>query len=53
MLADAVFGLIAASVTARLLNHFRLSRYFYHPYLVLIALAVIYTGLFSIFLIPA
>jgi multidrug resistance efflux pump len=28
------------------------SRYFYHPSLVLIALTVIYTGLFSIFLIP-
>jgi succinate-acetate transporter protein len=53
MLADAVLGLIAASITARLLNHFRVSRYFYHPHLVLIALAVIYTGLSSIFLIPA
>jgi len=52
MLLDAVLGLAAASLTARLLNRFRLSRYFYHPPLVLIALAVIYTGLFSIFLIP-
>ncbi len=53
MLLDAALGLVAASVTARLLNRFRLSRYFYHPPLVLIALAVIYTGLFSIFLVPA
>jgi hypothetical protein len=52
MLLDAVLGLAAASLTARLLNRFRLSRYFYHPPLVLIALAVIYTGLFSIFLLP-
>ena len=53
MLLDAALGLVAASLTARLLNRFRLSRYFYNPPLVLIALAVIYTGLFSIFLIPA
>jgi hypothetical protein len=53
MLLDAALGLVAASLTARLLNRFRVSRYFYHPPLVLIALAVIYTGLFSIFLVPA
>ena len=53
MLLDAALGLVAASLTARLLKRFRVSRYFYHPPLVLIALAVIYTGLFSIFLIPA
>jgi len=53
MLLDAALGLVAAAITARLLNRFRVSRYFYHPPLVLIALAVIYTGLFSIFLIPA
>jgi Protein of unknown function (DUF1656) len=52
MLLDAVLGLAAAWLTARLLNRFRLSRYFYHPPLVLTALAVIYTGLFSIFLLP-
>jgi len=53
MLLDAALGLVAAAITARFLNRFRMSRYFYHPPLVLIALAVIYTGLFSIFLIPA
>jgi len=53
MLLNAALGLVAASLTARLLNRFRVSRYFYHPPLVLIALAVIYTGLFSIFLVPA
>ena len=52
MLVDAALGLLAAAITARLSNLFRLSRYFYHPPLVLIALTVIYTGLFSIFLIP-
>ena len=52
MLLDAALGLVAALLTARLLNRFRVSRYFYHPPLVLISLAVIYTGLFSIFLVP-
>jgi hypothetical protein len=52
ILLDAALGLAAALITARLLNRFRVSRYFYHPPLVLIALAVIYTGLFSLFLIP-
>ena len=44
MLLDAALGLVAAMITARLLNRFRVSRFFYHPSLVLIALTVIYTG---------
>ena len=52
MLFDAALGLVAATITARLLNRFRVSRYFYNPSMVLTALTVIYTGLFSIFLIP-
>jgi hypothetical protein len=52
MLLDAALGLVAALITARLSNRFRVSRYFYQPPLVLIALTVIYTGLFSIFLMP-
>jgi hypothetical protein len=52
ILLDAALGLLAASITARLLNRFRVSRYFYYPSLVLIALAVVYTGLLSIFLFP-
>jgi hypothetical protein len=53
MLFNAALGLLAATITARLSNRFRVSRYFYSPPLVLIALTVIYTGLFSIFLMPA
>jgi hypothetical protein len=51
-LLDAALGLAAATITAGLSNRFRVSRYLYYPSLVLIALTVIYTGLFSIFLIP-
>lgn len=53
MLLAGILGLVAAWLTARLLNRFRLSRYFYYPPLVLIALTVIYIGLISIFLIRA
>jgi hypothetical protein len=52
MLFDVTLGLVAAAITARLSNRFRVSRYFYYPPLVLIALTVIYTGLFSVFLFP-
>ena len=52
MLLDVALGLVAATITARLSNRFRVSRYFYYPPLVLIALTVVYTGLFSVFLFP-
>ena len=52
LLLDAMLGIAAAWLTGRLLNRFRLSRYFFQPPLVLIALAVIYTGLFSVFVLP-
>lgn len=43
LLVAAFFGVIAALVTARLLNRYRLSRYFFYPPLVFLALMVIYT----------
>jgi hypothetical protein len=52
LLLDAALGLAAALLTAHLVNRFRLAHFFYHPPLVLIALAVLYTGLFSIVLLP-
>ena len=52
LLAAAVLGTIAAVVTARLLNRVRLSRYFFYPPLVLVALAVIFTVLVGNVLIP-
>ena len=45
LLVAAFLGLITAIVTARLLNRYRLSRYFFYPPLVFIALTVIYTVL--------
>ena len=52
LLVCGVLGLILASATARLLNKYRLSRYFFYPPLVFVALTVIYTVLIGTFLIP-
>ena len=51
-LIAAFLGTLAAVVTARILNHFRLSRYFFYPPLVFVAFAVIFTVLFGTVLIP-
>lgn len=51
-LIAAILGTIAAIAAARLLNRFRLSRCFFYPPLVFVALAVIFTALFGTFLIP-
>ena len=48
-----MLGVIAAALTAYGLNRYRLSRFFFYPPLVFLALAVIYTGLIGTFLIPA
>lgn len=49
------FGLaiILTFVTAFLLNHYRLSRFFMFPHLVMAAMATIYTVLLSLWVIPA
>ncbi len=52
VLVSATLGLIAASITAQLLNRFRISRFFYYPPLVYLSIAVIYTVLIGTFLIP-
>jgi len=52
LLAGAI-GVALAALTAFLLNRYRLSRFFWSPPLVFLALSVIYTGLIGTFLIPA
>jgi hypothetical protein len=47
-----ILGAAAAVLTARLLNRARLSRYFFYPPLVLVALVLIYTVLIGTFVIP-
>ncbi len=51
LLIASMLGVIAAMVTVRLLNRYRLSKYFFYPPLVLLALIVIYTILFEMFVI--
>ena len=52
LLIAGILGTIAAVVTARLLNRYRLSKYFFYPPLVFVALAVIFTVIFGTVLIP-
>lgn len=50
-LVAGVLGVIAAVTTAHLLNRYRLSRYFFYPPLVFVALTIIYTVLIGTFII--
>lgn len=52
LLILGILGTIAAAVTARLLNRFRLSTHFFYPPLVFVALAVIFTVFFGAVVIP-
>ena len=51
MLVAAILGTALAVLTARLLNRYRLSRYFFYPPLVFVAMAAIYTVLIETFII--
>ena len=51
LLVAAFWGLIAAIVTAHLLDRYRLTRYFFSPPLVFVALTIIYTVLIGNFII--
>lgn len=52
LLIAGILGVLAASMTVMLLNRYRLSRFFYYPPMIFVALAVGYTGLIGTFLIP-
>ena len=52
LLVAGLLGAIATGLTARLLNRYRLSRYFFYPPLVFVALAIIYTVLIGTLIIP-
>jgi hypothetical protein len=51
LLVASLLGLLAAVVTAHLLNRYRLTRYFFYPPLVFLALMIIYTVLIGTFII--
>jgi len=52
LLLAGILGVVAAWLTVTLLNRYRLSRFFYYPPLVFVAMAVVYTGLIGTFFIP-
>jgi hypothetical protein len=51
-LVAAIIGTSLAVLTTRVLNHFRLSRFFYVPPIIFLSMAVIYTLLVGTFLVP-
>lgn len=51
LLVASLLGAIAAVISARLLNRYRLSRFFFYPPLVFLALMVIYTVCIGTFII--
>ena len=53
LLVAAVFGAIAALATGRLLNRYRLSKYFFYPPAVLLSLMIVYTVFIGTFIIGA
>jgi hypothetical protein len=53
LLLASLLGFLLASLTGRFLNRYRLSRYFFYPPLVLVALAAIYTVILGTLVIPS
>ena len=53
MLVAGVLGALATAMTVRLLNRYRLSRFFFYPSLVLLGLMVTYTIFIGTFIIGA
>ena len=51
LLVASLFGVMAALVTGRLLNRYRLSKYFFYSPLVSLAFMIIYTVLIGTFII--
>lgn len=52
ILVAGILGIIAAAITAKLLNKYRLSKHFFYPPLVIVALIIIYTVLFGWIIVP-
>lgn len=53
LLVAGLLGFFAAMLAAHLLNRFRLSRFFFYPPLVLLALAALFTVAIGTWIIPA
>ena len=51
LLIAAILGVLGAILSARLLNRYRLSRHFFYPPLVMLAMMAVYTVLIGTFII--
>ena len=51
LLVAGALGILATVITVKLLNRYRLSKYFFYPPLVFLALMVFYTILFGTFVV--
>ena len=51
MLIAAILGVLGSILSARLMNRYRLSRYFFYPPLVMLAMMPVYTVLIGTFII--
>ena len=51
LLIAATLGVLGAILSARLLNRYRLSRHFFYPPLVMLAMMTVYTVLIGTFII--
>lgn len=52
LLIASILGVVPTMLMAKLLNRYRLSRFFFYPPLVFLALAVIFACLIGTFFIP-
>ena len=52
LLMASVLGVITAMIIARLLNAYRLSKYFFYPPLLFVAMAIIFTMIYGVLIIP-
>ncbi|PLW98191.1 MAG: DUF1656 domain-containing protein [Marinilabiliales bacterium] len=52
MLVAGILGVITASITAKIFNKYHLSKHFFYPPLVVVALMVVYTIVFGWLIIP-
>ena len=51
LLVAGIFGVLLASLSGHLLNRYRLSRHFFYPPLVMLAMTTLYTVLIGTFII--
>ncbi len=52
LLVASVLGVITAMIIAKLLNKYRLSKYFFYPPLVFVAMVIIFAVFYGAIIIP-